>query len=238
MDSSHWIDQALELPPPWRVDRVAQDQIQHRMDVWISAHQESRGWFFRTPPAASQPERVWRHLNLGSQRCYVHLSPGEDSATTHLDCCGDAGYGPSRAMVRHVVALMGQGVRLSTLSSVLALPVEDLWQIKQALDQGRLAPPQAQAAPEAAESADCADSRLAPPPEHPVWEQLLRGRLVLDIRALPLKLMLSRLREQIAPLEDPEVLLLRIGELHRYFRCHPQSLAHELAQLNAWSAAA
>lgn len=238
MQPMHWMEQALELTAPWRVTRIVRDPARQRLDVWISCSPEGRGWFAPPPPSASRsaprPERVWRHLDLGSQHCYVHLVAGDTSPTRHLACCGDAGHGLSRAMVRHVVAFLGQGVGLTTLSSVLVLPVEELWKIKQNLEQAPVDPlPPAHETAVAAPAAEVA----APPPEHPVWERVLRGELALEIKTLPLKLMLSHLREQATALDDPEVLMLRIGELHRYFHRHPHSLTHELAQLNAWSPA-
>lgn len=242
MQPMHWMEQALELTAPWRVTRIVRDPVRQRLDVWISCSPEARGWFARPPQSvhrsAPRPERVWRHLDLGSQHCYVHLAAGDTSPTHHLACCGDAGHGLSRAMVRRVVAFLGQGVGLTTLSSVLVLPVEELWKIKQNLEQQPAAPTPAPREKEAAAvTAPAATEVVPPPPEHPVWERVLRGEVALEIKTLPLKLMLSHLREQATALDDPEVLMLRIGELHRYFHRHPHSLTHELAQLNAWSPA-
>lgn len=237
MQPMHWMEQALELTAPWRVTRIVRDPARQRLDVWISCSPEARGWFARPAKSTPRPERVWRHLDLGRQHCYVHLAADDHSPTHHLACCGDAGHALSRAMVRHVVAFLGQGVGLAALSSVLVLPVEELWKIKQNLEQEPATPPPAnrEVTLDAEAAPAVAPQVAAPPLEHPVWERVLRGELALEIRTLPLKLMLSHLREQATALDDPEVLLLRIGELHRYFNRHLHSLTHELAQLNAWS---
>lgn len=67
----------------------------------------------------------------------------------------------------------------------------------------------------------------------PVWQQLIEGRLDLDIRVLSLKLLLTRTRTQFGMIADDEVRMLKLRELHRYFQKNERMLGYELDQLRA-----
>src|SRR5574343_187129 len=64
-----------------------------------------------------------------------------------------------------------------------------------------------------------------------IWLELLSGQRQIDIRALSLKLLLTKLRDQAQQITDAEVRLLKAHELQRYFVRHAHLLGHELAQL-------
>jgi len=55
----------------------------------------------------------------------------------------------------------------------------------------------------------------------------------IDIRILSLKLLLSRMRTQLAGVSDEEIRLLRMRELHRYFVRNERMLGYELYQIKA-----
>ncbi len=60
---------------------------------------------------------------------------------------------------------------------------------------------------------------------------LLDGSTNIDIRVLSLKLLLTKLREQMRVITDAEVRVLKAYELQRYFLRYEQMLGHELGQL-------
>lgn len=70
----------------------------------------------------------------------------------------------------------------------------------------------------------------------PLWMELLQGQRALEVRALGLKLLLSKLRGQIDRIQDDELRMVKLVELHRYFERNQAMLGHELAQIGHWHA--
>lgn len=79
-----------------------------------------------------------------------------------------------------------------------------------------------------------ADAQV-PEVSDPLWLALLTGERTLDVRALGLRLLLSKLRQQSRGVLDDEVHMLKLVELHRFFDKHQAQLGHEIAQLRRWS---
>lgn len=69
----------------------------------------------------------------------------------------------------------------------------------------------------------------------PLWLAVLTGERTLDVRALGLRLLLSKLRQQSRGVLDDEVHMLKLVELHRFFDKHQAQLGHEIAQLRRWA---
>ncbi|WP_325655126.1 hypothetical protein [Ideonella sp.] len=70
----------------------------------------------------------------------------------------------------------------------------------------------------------------------PLWLALLQGECSLDVRALGLRLLLTQLRSQIRVIQDSDVRMLKLVEIHRYFARHQGSLSYEISQLRNWRA--
>lgn len=248
MKDSDLLQQVLNVGNPWQVVKVAGDVEQQVLDVWIQARAQRAGWFSRARPEASAKERVWRHVNIGGWRCMVHVTAPDDQRPQFVPWCGDADMPFTRGLSRQIAALLVDGVKIPTICTLLEIPLTDLWKFKFNLDSGKTglgvgAPPtraadrRAPAAPAAAASpagvavpATAAESAV-PDMSHPVWEQLLEGSRDIEIRVLGLKFLLTKLREQMRAIDDVEVRMLKIHEIHRYFSRHEKTLGHELAQL-------
>ncbi|NDY90096.1 hypothetical protein [Ideonella livida] len=69
----------------------------------------------------------------------------------------------------------------------------------------------------------------------PLWQDLLMGERDLDVRALSLRLLLSKLRGQARALQDDELRMLKLVELHRFFEKNQATLRHEISQISRWS---
>ena len=73
-----------------------------------------------------------------------------------------------------------------------------------------------------------------PDASDPLWLALLTGEKDLDVRALGLRLLLSRLRGQTRQLQNDEARMLKLVELHRFFEKNQAMLRHEISQLQRW----
>lgn len=74
-----------------------------------------------------------------------------------------------------------------------------------------------------------ADDASLPDDAHPLWRRLALGEVGIDIRSLPLKLLLTRIRMQVK--QDPRMLADASAELHRFFIDRARILGHEVAQI-------
>lgn len=229
MKASDLLHKLLELEPTWQVTNARDDLGKQQIDIWVG-EAASRNWFFGQKAApGKQPERVWRHINFGTWRCFVHAALPAGNTRTDLPWCGDGEMPFTRAMSRQIATLLWEGMKFQTICATLDIPVAELWKFKHSLDSGKvgLSAPSAAAPPVAANAAPSA----VPDPDDPVWEKLLDGSLNIEIRVLSLKLLLTKLREQMRVITDSEVRLLKTHEIQRYFVRYEPTLTHELAQL-------
>lgn len=216
------LQQMLAVEKPWQVVKVRDDLGVRQVDVWIGEQSGRGGWFFGSRPAvASGPEQVWRHLNLGAWRCFVHVPMSLSAeALAGQSWCGEAEMPLTRALARQVFGLLGEGMKFPAICSLLDLRADDLWKFKHGLDNGKVGvAPEVQAI------------STVPAADDPIWERLLDGSLEIDIRVLGLKLLLTKLREQMRVITDTEVRVLKAYEMQRYFARYERMLGHELAQL-------
>lgn len=229
--------QLLLIERPWEVREYQFDPRKRRCDVWVAPEVE-RGWFGRErKPAASTLTGSWRHLSIGPIRCHLHvaLPPGQEHPG--LEWLGEPGMPFTRALSQRVFAMFNEGVSLQSVCTLMDLSLQDVWRYRYAIDSGR--PSGVAEAPVAAPPVAAPRTPWADEPGHPnvpdltdpVWMRLLNAEMGLDIRVLSLKLMLTRVRSQLELINDEEVRLLKLRELHRYFVKNERVLTHELAQL-------
>ncbi len=219
----------LEIGAPWHIARIRDDLGKNQIDIWVSRETLRSGWFFGTRSSPQQGiEQVWRHINIGNSRCIVHAVSADTEETAELQWMGENDQPFSRTFARQIANMLMQGVNFSSVCAILDIPVADLWKFKHRLDSGKSG--LSVAGTETATTPEMA-SPSVPAANDPVWEQLLDGSILLDIRILSLKLLMTKLREQCSIITDREVRVLKAHELQRYFRRHEKLLGHELAQI-------
>jgi len=231
----------LQLNEPWTVRDFRFDPAGRRLDVWIGV-EAPRGWFGRVRrQPAEGPERIWRHIDISGWRCHIHVQAPEGADLSALPWAGPADMPFSQALAKHVFALFNEGVALNGICSITGIPLQELWKFKFSLDQGKTAmadpvKPVAASVTPIAEAPEVAAQSPEDIPDltDPVWLKLIEGQLDLDIRALSLKLLMTRLRSQLEVITDEEVRMLKLRELHRYFVKNARMLGHELSQLRTY----
>ncbi len=87
---------------------------------------------------------------------------------------------------------------------------------------------------QAQQAAQKTDAYTLPDASDPLWLALLLGERELDVRALGLRLLLSRLRGQTRQNQNDEARMLKLVELHRFFEKNQAMLRHEISQLQRW----
>ncbi|MDP2870779.1 hypothetical protein [Methyloversatilis sp.] len=227
----------LQLNEPWTVRDFRFDPDARKLDAWVGV-EPPRGWFARVRrQPAEGPERVWRHVDLAGWRCHVHVQAPIGADLSALPWAGALDMPFSQALSKHVFALFNEGVPLNGICTITGIPLQELWKFKYSLDQGKtaIATP-ASPLVDLTPAGSVAPAALAddiPDLTDPVWLKLIEGQVDLDIRALSLKLLMTRLRSQLEVITDEEVRMLKLRELHRYFVKNARMLGHELSQLRA-----
>lgn len=228
MKSEDLLRSVLEVEAPWQIVKVRDDLGKRQVDVWIAQQTGRSGWFFGSKATVPQDrEQVWRHINLGGSRCLIHSVPAVLPGGQAPLWCGDGDLPFTRAMSRQIASMLLEGVKFQSICSILDVTVADLWKFKHSLDSGKAGLSSAPPPPPVA----AAPSTRVPEADDPVWEKLLDGSTNIDIRVLSLKLLLTKLREQMRVITDAEVRVLKAYELQRYFLRYEQMLGHELGQL-------
>lgn len=228
MKSEDLLRSVLEVEAPWQIVKVRDDLGKRQVDVWIAQQTGRSGWFFGSKATVPQDrEQVWRHINLGGSRCLIHAVPAVLPGGQAPLWCGDGDLPFTRAMSRQIASMLLEGVKFQSICSILDVTVADLWKFKHSLDSGKAGLSSAPPPPPVA----AAPSTRVPEADDPVWEKLLDGSTNIDIRVLSLKLLLTKLREQMRVITDAEVRVLKAYELQRYFLRYEQMLGHELGQL-------
>jgi len=220
----------LQVEAPWTIKEVKVDAAGKRMEIAVGV-EEPRSWFGPARKRGdSGHQHVWRHLNLGPYHCHVRVFLPAGARTVNQPWAGEANAAFSHALARTIVGWLGEGIDLKRVGTVLDIEFQELWKFKFALDTGHMVIEEPQAAADAAGLAE-ATSEAVPDLTDPVWQELAEGRLNIDIRVLSLKLILTRVKSQLEMIQDREVKLLKLRELHRYFVRNERVLGHELAQL-------
>jgi hypothetical protein len=229
--------QLLMIDRPWEIREYKLDLRKRRCDVSISEIVE-RGWFNRPLKAPSPSrEQVWQHIALGPIKFFLHVSLPEGRALPDVDWMGAPDMPFTRALSNRVFTLFKEGIPLPAVCSLLDLNVLDVWRYRYALDNGRSnasggqLPDTPTKAKPSLDDVTTPSSPNVPDMADPVWVRLMEGDMALDIKALSLKLMLTRVRSQLDLISDEEVRLLKLRELHRYFVKNERVLTHELSQL-------
>jgi len=228
MKAEDLLHKLLDIKAPWQIVNIREDLGKQQVDVWV-AHQTGKSrWLFgvKTTSVHEDKEHAWRHINLGDTRCVIHAEASHESSA--LPWRGEVGQPFTHAMSRVIVAMMRDGIRLQSICAILDITVGDLWKFKHGMDSGKTG---LTTVPTTASAEEAGTESRIPEPDSPVWPSLLDGSVNIDIRLLSLKLLLTRMRDQMRVIIDPEVRALKCYELQRFFARYEKTLGHELSQI-------
>lgn len=232
-DATKLWTQLLRLDEPWAVIRCESHTALKRYDLWI-ALEEPRSWFGfgRRPPRPTE-SRSWRHVNFGDWQVHLHVTLPQGADISRLSWAGEKDLPFTRALSQRIFALLKAGCDFRALGELLEVAQTDTWRFRYFLDHGRWGaaePPPTIHDGGPVPTIPVVDDDL-PAANDPVWLDVLEGRKPLNIRALGLKLLLTRLRAQMDLIPDKEVRQLKVQEFHRYFSKNRHLLAFELNQI-------
>jgi len=249
---------AVGLRLPWRASKCTVNEVSKTIHLWITNQglataEQRRLWF--VPKAARAPSKIttaedkqWRHVDCMTYSCVVHTCDPLQPDDHELDWLGLPNSPFTKCLAKRIFQLLMEGVDMQVICEVLRIPFAELWKFKFDLDNGLLnfeyQPSTRRGAkfhPEsqlpAAKRAAASDAKAVeaaievPDVSDPVWEDLITGKLNIDIKTLSLQLLLTKLRQQVSQLQSADVKIMKLRELHRYVERHQRVLRHELVQL-------
>lgn len=244
---------AANIALPWRATRCHVDAVGKMVHVWITRHPEQqvikkRNWLGITtvhtasPPPPEGPDVHWRHLNCMDFTCTIHTVDQLDPRHHDLPWFGQNGLSFSNGLSRQILTCLAEGLELSAICALFKVPFADLWKFKYGLDNGLIRFDHVATRKSVASDPAAGPAPLSPPlsgesgvPDvsDPVWEQLLTGTLVIQIKTLGFQLLLTKLMQQVSLQQTDDVKLLKLRELHRYVERNARSLGMELQQLRS-----
>jgi len=226
------LQQALGLSEPWQILRAETDAASRRVDVWVSDQPANAGLLQRLGFGSRRPrlvrsdgERVWRHCNIGTFRCFVHTNHSPSGTLSFL---GSAGAPFTNAMAMQISELLGSGASYRAVCAVLDLDFKDVWQLKRVGDREGLSVARQMGG---GEEAEAAPTTSIPDLADPVWDRLVAGELNHAVKALNLRLLLSRVQSQLRGIDDKEMREIKYRELRRFFVNNERGLKGELDRL-------
>lgn len=229
----------LGVTPPWEVDKIRVETRTKRVDIWL-AQATKTGLLSKASKALSQQGwMTWRHLNMFNYHVYVHAHRDDDLNQKHIQWLGQPGLNLTRAMAKQVVKLLSEGTNYSAVCAILEVELNDIWPIKRALDEGRLTLGGKKVLIKNKKATSDTDTLLGqedtdiPAIDDNVWEKIAAGELDSHIRPLALKLLITKVRNQLANIQEREGRQVKLNEVRRYFVKHRLKLDSEINQLKA-----
>jgi len=223
----------LRLESPWAVSRYETNAALKRYDVWVEFEVRRAGFGLSRRTSSPVEQASWRHVNFGDWQTHVHVTLPKGADLSRYGWAGDRDLPLSKGLSTQVFGLLRAGCSLQTVCDALNVPMSEVWRFRFFIDSGRWASEDQAMDATAPQSPKAAANGALPGADDPVWLSILEGRLQLEIRALGLKLLMTRLRSQLDVIVDPEVRQLKAGEFYRYFLKNRHLLAHELEQIKA-----
>ncbi|MCC5810600.1 MAG: hypothetical protein JJU06_09525 [Ectothiorhodospiraceae bacterium] len=232
MNTRELYRQLLAIGDPWRVRRLEINVRDKRLDIWVEHVAGSTGGFLSRAlgkkSAGFDRERVWRHLNVGRYRAFVHSEAAPSGVEPFL---GEEGIPFTNAMAARVSSLLAVGTCYRAICTAMDLDFEDVWQLKAARYRGA---DTNDTAPDAGnELVAWTSGGLPPIPDvsDPVWERMLAGDHNSRIKILSLRLLLSQTQIQLRNVDDPSLRQQKIHKLRRYFINNARALRPEMQRI-------
>ena len=257
--SNQWLQAAAGIAAPWRIVSFQFDPMAKMLHLWLTRHppQEVKKGLFRrwsqnqatvtaVDTVLGVQEMRWRHLNCMDYTCIIHTTDVLEPRHYQLPWLGQPGQPFTNRMMKHIGHSISKGTDLSVVADLLGVDFSDVWKVKFALERkvetlrAATASPAAQPAPEpppppppppSEEGVAAANPDILTSINYAIWERLVKGEINIQIKALGLQLLLTKLRSQVAEQPTPDVIELKVRELLRFMVRNARSLDYELVQI-------
>ena len=240
----------LEVSDPWEIKRVETQQDQHRLDIWLGiASPKRRFWFGSNQHSecktcgrvlmidSNADYHTWRHLNMGSFQCYVHVQLPQGRECAQGGCTFRSKYWAHTLQSTFTVS-MERLIRDALASCESAADACRLLQVPMTEIKGLSVPikeaPAATAAPATPTRPATTSVAIAGLPDgsEPIWSKMIDNEIKLDINNLGLQMLLHRLQMQTRRNPSDDFKVNKAYELHSYFVKYNKLLHHEIKQLS------
>ena len=224
------LQEAMGIYLPWEIESIQINGESKDFHVHLSTGDGKRFQGFFTAQNEKKSVRLvdgkWRYMNIAGFSTVIHAQVPQ-STSLGYGCITDeasrlpAFLGPadrrySNYVRQNVAVSQALGMNLSHVGSILRLGGTCLQEVLRDVEK----------IPD-----DSRSLALLPVDTDKVWELLLRDKLALKSKSLPLKYLLSKLRLASVRISAPENLLPYTRELRNFFINQAGNLGEEIAQL-------
>lgn len=240
----------LEVQEPWKVVDISIDNRNNRLDIHLGFDTSlknnlfgitSKNFLFGRSKAITCPSCqttlpkysdfktiCFRHLPVAGFATYLHVPPPEAVQSKKPDCiCQHSWSAPgtqcTAAMYDHVVTVLRAVSALDIASKLTGLPESELQQIAKSLTLI--------SANNAVSSKEfTADASGIPGVEHPGWQLLIKGELLMETSPVALRMLLQRLRRNCTLSPGIESEREGAASLQKFFLRNSKILHREIEQ--------
>ena len=224
MRDIEFCNQILGLDGEWSVSEIDIDQPSNRIDITIIYGEPSRrGLFRRQRKEESSSNITLRHLSMFGMRCYLHVP--EPAPENGFEAWNNSGSKLTLAMEEFLIHALENSKSLQGVSEITGLNLADIREVSERtgvmIERPQTAP-KAEPVEESMEhgmthSFDLAEMDDIPLESHPNWMKLIQGNLQLSSTAVGLRMLLQRIRQEVASNPTETTALAGIRLLRQYF---------------------
>ena len=245
------LSQILDVRDPWKVVDISVDTRNTQLDIYLGFDDEvkknlfgaaAKKFFFGRAPSlvcpecnAALPVRTdyapvrFQHLPIAGLRTYLHVPPPDVVQSEKSDCvCQRSWAAPglhcTPAMRNHALAVLQVVAATGIASQLVGLPESELKEIVKSLQVV------GEGVPATVEKIGV-DASGIPHVDHPVWQLLIKGEVLLETNSVPLRMLLQRIRRNYAVSPGPASAGEGAEALRQFFLRNKKILHRELQQL-------
>lgn len=236
-----WISQVLGVAAPWQITDVRLLPDTEMVSVQIEQVENNKSFFWFSRRNNSPIQRMrWEHISVAGRRCEILLLLRHNQSVPNEAWTGDHELPFTRELTQRVRIMLQEGISMSQLCHLLELPFSELWKYKYRFGVPKESKPQT--TPK--EKKEVAETPVAnvpapptvkngtlPPANSIIWLLLLKGKLVLNVKVLSLKLLLTKALRDAQGHQNADLHLLAAQALYRYFERNQSMLVFEINQL-------
>ena len=223
MRDTEFCAQVLKLEEGWTASNIEIDRPSNRIDITINYGDSGKRSFFKRRHDPELGYDTLRHLPIFGIRTFLHVPP--PSAENGNETWSYVGSKLTKAMEDLVISSIKTGKSIQGVSDITGLSPSEVREvsertgvtIERVVNPSESMPEEQAMHETAIQSFDLIEMDDIPSETHPNWMKLIQGQIQLVSNAVGLKMLLHRVRQEIATSPNETTKLAGARLLRQYF---------------------